>query len=158
MNLAGSADAQVVLEGSMNDPHIRGQVNGRNLQVEDTQWRSLQLGLHASKSGVSIQNGALVNMRQGYVNFAFSSSLSNWHYLPSSAINVQVTSRGLAINQLLQVAKLDYPVSGDLSVDLSMRGSQLNPIGSGSVRLARARPMVAPCSNSRFQFKEMATK
>jgi len=153
INLAGAADAQVVLEGSMNDPHIRGQVNGRNLQVEDTQWRSLQLGLHASKSGVSIQNGSLVNMRQGYVNFAFSSSLSNWHYLPSSAINVQVTSRGLAINQLLQVAKLDYPVSGDLSVDLSMRGSQLNPIGSGSVRLAQAKAYGQPLQQFSLQFQ-----
>ena len=153
MNLAGAADAQVVLEGSMNDPHIRGQVNGRNLQVEDTQWRSLQLGLHASKSGVSIQNGSLVNMRQGYVNFAFSSGLSNWHYLPSSPINVQLTSRGLAINQLLQVAKLDYPVSGDLSVDLSMRGSQLNPMGSGSVRLAQAKAYGQPLQQFSIQFQ-----
>jgi len=82
INLAGAADGQVVLEGTMNDPHLRGQVNGRNLQVENTQWRSLQLGLQASKAGVSIQNGSLVNTRQGYVNFAFSSGLSNWHYLP----------------------------------------------------------------------------
>jgi hypothetical protein len=93
---------------------------------------------------VSIQNGSLVNMRQRYVNFAFSSSLSNWHYLPSSPINVQLTSRGLAINQLLQVAKLDYPVCGDLSLDLSMRGSQLNPMGSGSVRLAQAKAYGQP--------------
>src|SRR5712692_6840277 len=41
INLAGAADAQVVLEGSVNDPHILGQVNGRNLQMENTQWRSL---------------------------------------------------------------------------------------------------------------------
>ena len=153
MNLAGAADAQVVLEGSMNDPHIRGQVNGRNLQVENTQWRSLQLGLQASKSGVSIQNGSLVNAREGYVNFAFSSSLSNWHYLPSSPINVQLTSRGLAINELLQVAKLDYPVSGDLSVDLSMRGSQLNPMGSGSVRLAQAKAYGQPLQQFSLQFQ-----
>ncbi len=153
MNLAGAADAQVVLEGSMNDPHIRGQVNGRNLQVEDTQWRSLQLGLQANRSGVSIQNGSLVNMRQGYVNFAFSSGLSNWHYLPSSPINVQLTSRGLAINELLQVAKLDYPVSGDLSVDLSMRGSQLNPMGSGSVRLAQAKAYGQPLHQFSLQFQ-----
>jgi len=153
MNLAGAADAQVVLEGSMNDPHIRGQINGRNLQVEDTQWRSLQLGLQANRSGVSIQNGSLVNMRQGYVNFAFSSGLSNWHYLPSSPINVQLTSRGLAINQLLQVAKLDYPVSGDLSVDLSMRGSQLNPMGSGSVRLAQAKAYGQPLQQFSLQFQ-----
>ena len=153
MNLAGAADLQVVVEGTMSDPHIRGQVNGRNLQVEDTQWRSLQVGLQASKSGVSIQNGSLVNMRQGYVNFAFSSSLSNWHYLPSSPINIQVTSRGLAINQLLQVAKLDYPVSGNLSVDLSLHGSRQNPMGSGSVRLAQAKAYGQPLQQFSLQFQ-----
>jgi translocation and assembly module TamB len=153
MNLAGAADAQVVLEGSMNDPHIRGQVNGRNLQLENTQWRSLQMGLHASKSGVSIQNGSLVNARQGSINFAFSSSLSNWHYLPSSPIKVQMTSRGLPINELLQVAKLDYPVSGDLSVDVSMHGSQLKPMGSGSVRLVQAKIYGQPLQDLSLQFQ-----
>jgi translocation and assembly module TamB len=153
INLAGAADAQVVLEGSMNDPRIRGQVNGRNLQVENTQWRSLQLGLQASKSGVSIQNGSLVNARQGYVNFAFSSSLANWNYLPSSPINVQLTSRGLAIKELLQVAKLDYPVAGDVSVDVSLHGSQLKPMGSGSVRLAQAKVYGQPLQQFSLQFQ-----
>src|SRR5882724_7854069 len=153
INLAGAAEAQLVLEGSMNDPHIRGEVSALNLQVEDTQWRSLQLGLQASKSRVSIQDGSLVSARQGYVNFAFSSDLSNWNYLPSSPINVQLTSRGLAINELLQVAKLDYPVSGNLSLDVSMHGSQLKPMGSGSVQLAQAKVYGQPLQQFSVQFQ-----
>jgi len=153
MNLAGAAEAQVIVQGSMNDPRIHGQLNGRNLQVENTEWRSLGLGFEASKSAVSIENGSLVNARQGNVNFAFSSGLSNWHYLSSSQINVQVFSRGLAIKQLLQVAKLDYPVSGNLSVDVSMRGSQLNPMGSGSVRLAQGKVYGQPLQQFSVQFE-----
>jgi autotransporter translocation and assembly factor TamB len=53
-NLAGAADLQVLVEGTMSDPRIRGQLAGRSLQVENTQWRSLELRLQASKSGVSI--------------------------------------------------------------------------------------------------------
>jgi translocation and assembly module TamB len=138
INLAGAADLQLLIEGRRNDPRIRGQLAGRNLQVKNTQWRSLELRLQASKSGISIQNGSLVNARQGYINFAGSSGLANWHYLPSSPITLEVSSRDLAIDHLLQLARLDYPVSGNLSVDLSMHGSQLNPIGKGSVRLTRA--------------------
>jgi translocation and assembly module TamB len=138
LNLAGAADVEVFLEGITNDPRIRGQLKGRSLQVGNTEWRSLELGLQASKSEVSIQNGSLVNAQQGYINFSVSSALSNWHYLASSQVNVQLMSRGLAIKQLLQVAKLDYPVSGNLSVDVSMHGSQLNPLGNGSVRLYQA--------------------
>lgn len=138
VNLAGTADLQLLVEGTANDPRIRGQLAGRSLQVENTQWRSLELRLQASKSGISIQNGSLVNARQGYINFAASSGLQNWHYLPSSAITLEVSSRDLAINQLLQLVRLDYPISGNLSVDLSMHGSQLNPAGKGSVRLVKA--------------------
>jgi translocation and assembly module TamB len=138
INLAGAADLQLLIEGRRNDPRIRGQLAGRNLQVKNTEWRSLELRLQASKSGISIQNGSLVNARQGYINFAIGSGLANWHYLPSSPITLEVSSRDLAIDHLLQLARLDYPISGNLSVDLSMHGSQLNPIGKGSVRLTRA--------------------
>src|SRR6266404_4628165 len=138
INLAGAADLQLLIEGRRNDPRIRGQLAGRNLQVKNTEWRSLEVRLQASKFGISIQNGSLVNARQGYINFAVGSGLANWHYLPSSPITLEVSSRDLAIDHLLQLARLDYPVSGNLSVDLSMHGSQLNPIGKGSVRLTRA--------------------
>jgi translocation and assembly module TamB len=138
INLAGAADLQLLIEGRRNDPHIRGRLAGRNLQVKSTEWRSLEVRLQASKSGISIQNGSLVNARQGYINFAVGSGLANWHYLPSSPITLEVSSRDLAIEHLLQLARLDYPVSGNLSVDLSMHGSQLNPVGKGSVRLTRA--------------------
>jgi translocation and assembly module TamB len=158
MNLAGAVDAEVVIEGSTNDPHLRGQLSARNLELENTQWRSLQLGLQASKSGVAINNGSLVNAREGYVNFAFSSTLSDWHYLPSSPINVRLTSHGLAINQLLQIAKLDYPVTGTLSADLSIRGSQLNPTGSGSVRLVQAKVYGQPLQQLSLQFQGNGTE
>ena len=138
VNLAGAADLQILVQGSRNDPRIRGQLAGRSLQVENTQWRSLELRLEASKSGISIQNGSLVNASQGYIHFGGGSGLSNWHYLPSSPITVEVNSRDLAIKQLLQLARLDYPVSGNLSVNLSMHGSQLNPVGTGAIRLTQA--------------------
>jgi translocation and assembly module TamB len=138
ITLAGAADLQILVEGSRNDPRIRGQLTGRALQVENTQWRSLELRLQASKSGFSIQNGSLVNASQGYIHFAVGSGLSNWHYLPSSTVTLEVNSRDLAIDQLLQLARLDYPISGSLSVDLSLHGSQLNPAGTGSVRLTQA--------------------
>ena len=85
----------------MNDPRIEARLNGQNLEVENTQWRSLELGLRASKSGISIENGSLVNARQGYVNFSLNTALSNWHYTASSPVTAQVMSRGLAIKQLL---------------------------------------------------------
>jgi translocation and assembly module TamB len=138
MHLGGGADLQLLVDGDMKDPRIRGQLAGRNLEAENTQWRSLELKLHASKSGISIQNGSLRNARQGYIEFAGSSGLSNWHSSPSSPITLEVSSKDLAIKQLLQLARLDYPISGNLSVDLSMHGSQINPVVKGTVSLTKA--------------------
>jgi translocation and assembly module TamB len=151
INLGGVADLQALIEGSMDEPHIRGQLSGRSLQVENTHWRSLEMGLQASKSGVSIEKGSLVNASQGYINFVGGTGLSNWHYLPSSPVSLEVTSRGLAIEQLLQLAKLDYPVSGTVSVDLSMHGSQLNPVGTGSVHLVQAKVYGQPVEQLSIQ-------
>jgi translocation and assembly module TamB len=139
VNLGGAADAQFVIQGSMNDPTIRGRVSGRNLQVENTQWKNLMAEVQARKTGISIRNGSLVNARQGYVNFGMSAGLSNWHYLPSSPISVRLNSRGLAIGQILRAARLNYPVSGNLSADISVRGSQISPVGAGTVQLLQAR-------------------
>jgi translocation and assembly module TamB len=152
MNLAGAANANLLVRGTMDDPQIQGNVNGRNLQVQNTSWRSLQLGLQASKRGVSIQNGSVVNARQGYLSFALTAGLTDWKYEPANPINVQLTSRGLAIDQLLQVAKMNYQVSGNLSADVSVHGSQLNPVGSGSIKLVQAQLYGQPLQNFSLQF------
>ncbi len=70
---------------------------------------------------------SLVNDRQGYINSSFSTALSNRHYSPEGQVSAEVMSRGLAIKPLFEVANLDYPVSGNLSIDVSMHGPQLNP-------------------------------
>ncbi len=152
MNLAGAAAANLTVAGTMSDPKILGNVNGRNLQVENSVWRSLQLGIQASKRGVSIQNGSLVNARQGYVNFSLSAGLTDWKYEPANPINVQLNSRGLSVSQLMQLAKKDYQVSGNLTADISLHGSQLNPVGNGTIRLVQAQIYGEPLQNLSLQF------
>jgi translocation and assembly module TamB len=121
--------------------------------VENTQWRSLDSGLEASKSGLSIQNGSLVNANQGTIHFAFRTALSNWDYSPSSSIALEVSFRDLAIQPLLRLARMDYPVFGNLSIDVSMKGSQLNPEGTGSVRLVQAKIYGEPLRQLAVQVK-----
>ena len=152
LNLAGLADLQASIQGTRSNPQIRGRLRGRNLQYATSQWQSLQADLAASKSGVSIRNGSLVNARQGYVAFDLEAGLSNWSYAPSSPINLQMTSRGLAIAQLMQLANLNYPVSGNLSADVSIHGSQLNPVGNGSVNLNHAQAYGQPFKNLALRF------
>jgi translocation and assembly module TamB len=153
VRLGGAADGQFLVRGSTSDPSISGSVAGRNLKLANTEWRSLQAQVQARKSGLEIQRGSLVNARQGYVNFDLKVALSNWHYLPSNPVRAQLMSRGLAIAPILRLTGHTYPVSGNLSVDLSLRGSQLSPVGQGSVRLLQARIYGQPMQDLSVRFR-----
>src|SRR5215469_1531292 len=139
MNLAGSADATITVVGALNDPHINGRLSGSGLEVENTAWKSFGMNFQATKSEVSITTGSLVHAQRGYLNFAGGVGLSNWHYTESEPIHANVTCREIAIQELLRLANQNYPVSGNLSIDVSVHGSQLNPAGNGSIRVFQAK-------------------
>jgi translocation and assembly module TamB len=50
----------------------------------------------------------------------------------------------MSLADLERLANLHYPVSGDLSADIAVHGSQLNPIGKGSARIDNARAYDEP--------------
>jgi translocation and assembly module TamB len=152
MGLAGSANARITVQGRSSDPHINGQLSGSGLQVENTAWKTFGMNFQASKSGVSITKGSLVNAERGYVNFAVGAGLSNWHYTPSSPMNATVTSREISIQQLMRVANRNYPISGNLSIDVSVHGSQLNPAGNGSIRVFQGKAYNQPMRQLSLQF------
>jgi len=152
MNLAGSANATITVQGAIKDPHINGRLSGAGLEVENTAWKTFGLNFQASKSGVSITTGSLVNAQRGYLNFAASAGLSDWHYTPSSPITANITSREMSIEELMRLAKWNYPVSGNLSLDASLHGSQLNPAGKGSIRVFQAKVYGQPLRQLLIQF------
>lgn len=152
MNLAGSADATITVQGAMKDPHINGRLSGAGLEVENTAWKSFGMNFQASKSGVSITSGSLVNAQRGYLNFAVAAGLSNWRYAGSNPINANITCREMAIQELMRAANRNYPVSGNLSMDVSVRGSQLNPAGNGSIRVFQAKVYGQPLRQLSIEF------
>jgi translocation and assembly module TamB len=139
LNVSGSATLAAQMLGSMTEPRITGQIAAQNLQVEGGQWRSLQFALQASSSAISVQRGSLISARQGQATFSASVSLKKWKYSPSNPISANVSVRQMPMAQLQQLARVNYPIVGNLSADVSLRGSQLNPEGNGSAEITRAR-------------------
>lgn len=135
----GTAVLNANVTGSMKWPNITGQLDAQNLQVQDTHWKRLQAGLQASPGGIRLQRGSLVSATQGSLRFDLSAGLRNWSYLPSDPIAVNVVATSMPVAQLAQLANLQYPISGNLSANINVRGSQLNPVGRGNLRLAAAR-------------------
>jgi translocation and assembly module TamB len=150
--ISGSATVSAVVHGSMKRPMIAGQLMARNLRVEGSEWRSVNLDLHADPSQLSIQNGSLVNAHRGQASFSANVALRNWAYQPANAITATLNAQQLRVTELMQLANQHYPVSGELSAKLTVSGSQLNPEGSGSVQIANARAYGEPIHTLAMQF------
>jgi autotransporter translocation and assembly factor TamB len=128
-------------------------VSAQALEVQGSEWRSVKFQIRASPSEFSIQNGSLINAHQGQAIFNASVTLRNWSYEPADAIKASLNVQQLRVSDLQQLAGQHYPISGDLSAKMSLEGSQLNPIGSGSARIAGARAYDESIQNLALQFQ-----
>ena len=136
--VSGKATLNAVVRGSVKKPSIAAQLNAQNLQVEGSQWSIAKMALNANPSQLTIQNGSLVNAHKGQASFTASVKLHNWSYQPSDPVQAHLDARQMRIADLLAIARQQYPVSGDLTANLSLSGSQLNPAASGQIQIANA--------------------
>jgi translocation and assembly module TamB len=151
--LSGSATLNAVVHGTVKKPTIEGELSAQALQVQGSEWRSVKFQIQASPSEFSIRNGSLINAHQGQAAFSADVALHDWSYEPANAIRASLNVQQLRVLDLQQLAGQHYPISGDLSAKISLDGSQLNPIGSGSARIANARAYDEPIRNLALQFQ-----
>jgi translocation and assembly module TamB len=151
--LSGSATLNAVVRGTMKKPRIAAELSAQALQIQGSEWRSAKFQIQASPSEFSLQNGSLINAHQGQAAFSAAVALHDWSYEPANAIKASLNVQQLRVSDLLQLAGQHHPISGDLSAKISLEGSQLNPIGSGSAHIAGARAYDEPIQNLALQFQ-----
>src|SRR5439155_3696054 len=149
--ISGSLAANATVRGSLKKPSVNANLTAQNLAVENSRWSTLRVDAQASPSEFKLQNGSLLSATRGQVYFAFTVGLRDWSYLPSNPIAANLSVREMSVAQLQQLAGFHYPVSGDVSADLTLRGSQLNPLGNGSVRLINAKAFNEEIQNLTLQ-------
>jgi len=150
--ISGSAELNVTVQGSMHKPNLTGQLSAQNLQVQGSRWSSAQLKVQANPSQIVLENGSLVNAHQGKASFSAKVELHNWSYVPSDLIAFNISAQRMSVTDLQHLANQQYPVSGDLSADISFHGSQLDPAGSGSVKILNAHVYDEPLHNLEAKF------
>ena len=151
--ITGSATAAATVHGSIRRPVLTGHVNAKNLQVEGSQWNNATFNFRASSSEIALQNAILVSAHQGKASLNVTFGLQNWSYFSASPVAGNLSAQRLAIADLQRLANLHYPVSGDLSADVSFRGSQLNPAGNGTARIDNARAYGEPFQHLSAKFR-----
>jgi translocation and assembly module TamB len=150
--ISGAAMLNVVVRGSMHQPRIAGQLSANNLRVQGSDWRMVDAALDANPSQFTISKATLVNTQRGQATLTASVGLRNWAYLPSNSIKASLSVQQMSVADLQRLANQHYPVSGELSANLSVSGTQLNPVGSGSAQLANAQAYDEPIQNLALKF------
>lgn len=138
LGLAGTATFVGTLRGSTRNPTVAGLLTAANLRVRGGGWRSLQTGVLLSPSQAALQNGTLIPAGPGKAVFNVTTALSDWSYHPDNPITIGLKISSLPISDLARLASVQSPVSGILTADIAVRGTQKNPIGQGRVNLVNA--------------------
>lgn len=150
--ISGSATLNATVQGSIKQPRLNAQVAAHNLVVRGTEWQSLQLTAQADSSHISIQNGSLINAHQGTASFSGQVGLHQWSLTPSSPLHANSVIKNISIAQLEDLAGKSFPLEGNLNADLSLNGSEMEPVGHGSLRIVKGRIQNEPLNNFILQF------
>jgi translocation and assembly module TamB len=136
--ISGSARVDATVQGNLKNPAIAAQLTAQNIAIEGSQWPSARMAMHARSSEIVIDSASIVGAHQGQAVLNGTVGLTNWSFQSSSPIHAQLNVQRLRLADLEGVIQHHYPISGDLSANVLLDGSELEPAGSGSAQIANA--------------------
>ena len=150
--LAGSASFQGAVQGSIKSPRLTGQLNASDLKLNGTDWKRLRTDVDLSPSMVNLQHAELDPATHGRISFSASATLSEWSFTKSSPISITTQVSELNIAELSKLANQTIPVSGVLNAELSLHGTELNPVGKGTLTLTKMVAYEQPVNSVKMTF------
>jgi translocation and assembly module TamB len=135
LGLAGTALFVGSVEGSTSAPHLTGQLTASDVHVEGSTWRVLHTSVEVSPSLVSLQHGDLEPASHGHITFGVSAGLDKWSFTNTSPLHIELESSQLDVADLEKLAGQQVPITGTLAANIKMHGTELNPVGQGSISL-----------------------
>ena len=150
--ISGSATLSAKVQGSIDRPQISGRISAQNLNVQGSEWKSAELAIEADPSRLVVSKGSLLSAQRGHASFDANIRLRDWAYLPSNPIEANLSLSQMSLADLQRLAHVQYPVSGELSANVSVGGSQLDPNWSGSLKITNARAYDEPLQTLALAF------
>jgi translocation and assembly module TamB len=163
LGLGGGATFNGTVRGSTTNPQIAGQVSAASLKVKGTEWRTVRIAIDANPSHVALRNGEVVPAsNQGRANFNLNLGLDHWTFREDSPFQLDLNAAQLNIADLKNLAGVKAPVTGTLSANISLQGSETSPMGSGHITLTQATVSDEPIQSANIDFQgngdELKTK
>src|SRR5260370_17658527 len=123
------------------------------MSVKGSSWKLWRANVEAGASGRRLNGGSLEVAPGGQINFNVKRGLDEWIYTPASPINLEISASQIPFADVAWLADQAYPVSGTLSGNVSVRGSQLNPVGHGDISLAGGKIFSEPFQSLTLKFQ-----
>ena len=153
LGLAGMAKFAGTVRGTPTDPQIAGQLSATSLTVKGTEWRTVGTSVDASPSHVTLRNGNITPANgRGGISFNISAELDRWTFRETSQFQADVNASQLNLADLKNLAGMQTAMSGTLSANMSLHGSQSNPSGRGTVTLTQATIADEPIQSANVDF------
>lgn len=130
----GTAALQAQITGNLSAPHLTSQVALDRFAVEHLLFDHLGLQMAASPSGVAVNNGVLTRHTM-HANFDAALALRRWTPLPRSHLAANVTLRNGQLPDLISLAGVSVPATGDVAADIHINGTYGNPLGSLALQI-----------------------
>ncbi|HEV7552634.1 MAG TPA: translocation/assembly module TamB domain-containing protein, partial [Candidatus Angelobacter sp.] len=153
LGLYGTASVNATVSGSLNVPQINGQMDALNFRVKGSTWKVLHTAFTANPSQITLSNGDLEAVPQGRINFSAQAKLKQWSFNSSSPVTANISGSQISIADLERLANKTYPVSGTLALNVSVHGSELNPVGQGTITVTKGKVSTEPIQNLSLKFE-----
>ena len=153
LGVYGRATLNAKIQGSTSNPRITGELNGTDLMVRGSSWKSLRANLAASPSELRIEQGTLEPANQGQIHFDLATSLSKWSFENSSNFRASLNASKVSAAELAKAAGVTTPITGDLTVDVTARGTPSAPLGHGTVHLGTSKIAGEPLRSADLKFE-----
>jgi translocation and assembly module TamB len=152
LDLAGSATFSGSVQGSTTAPHLTGQFSASDLRYSGTTWKVLRTNIDLSPSMASLQHADLESASHGKIVFNASTGLTKWSFNKNSPFQLELTASKLNLADLTRLAGQQIPVTGTMSAKITLHGSELFPVGDGSVALADLTAYDQPIESAKLTF------
>jgi translocation and assembly module TamB len=150
--LGGAASFQGTVTGTTTAPHLTGALLASNFRVRGSAWKVLRTNVDVSPSFAALKNGDLEPASRGRLTFNASTGLHKWAFTNVSPVQLNVQASELNLSDLAALAGSQLPVTGMLAVNVQVHGSEINPIGQGSVSLSQMKIYDEPVRSAKLTF------
>jgi translocation and assembly module TamB len=152
LGLAGTALFQGTVRGSASAPHLTGQLTASNFKFNGTEWRVLKTNVDASPSMAGLQHADLEPASHGKITFDASAGLHQWSFTDASPLQVDLDASQLDVQDLVKLSGQQVPVTGTLTANIKVHGTQLSPVGQGKVSITHITAYEQPVMSATLNF------